>query len=140
MAKKPEQGTSEAAIGRLEHVAENVGEGLGHFLNQVESQWNSVRGQRESLVKNLRAIRDKANALLAEAGELDLPIPSVFKRRGRPKGSKTKKTEGSAVPPSVKRGPGRPKRRGMSKEGRERIAAAQRARWAALKAKKSGKG
>ena len=50
---------------------------------------------------------------------------------------------GGAVSPGFKRGPGRPKdsgrkrkRRKMSAEGRAKIAAAQRARWAKVKAAK----
>lgn len=137
MAKKSEQ-TKEAAVtppeqdGIVGHVASDIGTGLGHFLNQVESQWHSVRGQRETLVKNLRVIRDKANALLAEAGDVELP--GIFKRGGRRK-------TGSAV--SAKRGPGRPPNKArpvMSAEGRARIAEAQRLRWAKVRAaKRSGK-
>lgn len=74
-------------------------------------------------IARLRSVRD----LLADS---ELPA----KRRGRPKGS-TNKEASSSAPGGVR------KKRTMSAEGKARIAAAQRARWAKLNspAKSSGK-
>lgn len=140
MAKNTEMDRADNAGVTLGTVAESVGEGLGQFLNQVESQWHAVRGQRETLVKNLRAVRDKANALLAEAGDIEFPLPAALRRRA--KNNKPRKTDGSAIPPSVKRsGQSQKPRPVISIEGRARIAEAQRARWARVRAaKRSGKG
>jgi hypothetical protein len=61
-----------------------------------------------------------ARALLMKTKDV---LPSLPKRgRGRPKGSTSKKAAAPA-----------PKTRTMSPEGRARIAAAQKARWAAQK-------
>jgi hypothetical protein len=48
----------------------DMAESLGRILGQAEAQW---REQRGTLVKSLKAVRDKANALLAELGEVPLP-------------------------------------------------------------------
>jgi hypothetical protein len=76
----------------------------------------------------------KARALLADtAGETPVitatkeQIEPAGKRRGRPKGSVSKKSV--AVAPVAKK----TARRTMSAEGKARIAAAQKARWAAQK-------
>jgi hypothetical protein len=53
--------------------------------------------------------------------------PAVAKRRGRPPASASVSVSASAAPSK------KSKRRGMSPEGRARIAAAQKARWAKLK-------
>jgi hypothetical protein len=131
VGKKEESEEPEAArsrsgeSNRLGDVAEDIGESLGNLLNQVEGRWSSVRGQRDAVIKNLRAIRDKANALLAEAGDIQFPIPGVLKRRKSK--SKGEETVGAAVPPSVKRGRGKAstKKAGASAEARAAAAAAQ---------------
>lgn len=130
MAKKTRVSRTGAssADGGIVTVAETVGQGLGHFLNQVENQWKSAKAQRDGVIQNLKAIRDKANQLLAEAGEA-VPVPAALRRgtRGTPKAS------GSAAS-KARRGAGKGKKGGISAEGRARIAEAQRARWAKLKA------
>jgi hypothetical protein len=83
----------------LQHAAERLGSGLGTLVNQVESQWKTAKTQRDSAVRSLLAIREKVNALLAEAGHLE--IPAAFKRKKRSVTAKAKAT-GSAVPPAVK--------------------------------------
>ncbi|MBB5060678.1 hypothetical protein HDF16_005414 [Granulicella aggregans] len=74
----------------------------------------------------------QAHALLADAPVIQAvkPVaakPATGKRRGRPKGSVNKKAE-TVAPVVVK-----PAKRTMSAEGKARIAAAQKARWAAQK-------
>ncbi len=105
MAKTPEHETARTDS-VLEQTAADIGATLGNLLNRVEHQWKTVRGQRDAVITSLRAIRDKANTLLAEAGDIQLPVPAIFKRHGRSKRAKGKKTQGSAVPPSVKRSGG----------------------------------
>jgi hypothetical protein len=115
---------------KLEGFAEDLGRLLGEAQNKAEG-W---LGQRKAIAEHLVGVRDTATRLLAQLG-IDNPS-AAQKRRGRPVGS------GAA-----KRGPGRPaaaasetkttpKRRTISAAGRARIAAAQRARWAKLKAAK----
>lgn len=116
MATKPRPAKAKPAVAPFDQVAENIGESLARFLNRVESQWKAVRGQRDSVVTNLRAIRDTANALLADAGEIELRVPEIFRRRGKTKGSKAKKkTPSPTAPSSAASGPARPKKIGRSK-------------------------
>ena len=70
----------------------------------------------ESLDAEIGRLRS-ARALLTD---LDSPVPAVRPRRGRPKGATTAK-------------PHTPNKRTLSPEARERIAAAQRERWAKRK-------
>jgi hypothetical protein len=115
-----------AAEGKLEGFAEDLGKLLGQAQNKAES-W---LGQRTAIAEQLLGLRDTATRLLEQLG-VESSAPVV--RRGRPAGT-----------PATKRGPGRPKGSGvkkkriMSAEARERIAAAQRARWAKQK-KAAGK-
>ncbi|MBB5060992.1 hypothetical protein HDF16_005728 [Granulicella aggregans] len=74
----------------------------------------------------------QARALLADVPAIQAtkPVaakPATGKRRGRPKGSVNKKAE-VVAPAAVK-----PAKRTLSAEGKGRIAAAQKARWAAQK-------
>jgi hypothetical protein len=120
---------SSAQESKLEGFAEDLGRLLGEAQNKAAG-W---LGQRKAIAEHLVGVRDTATRLLAQLG---IDTPAAQKRRGRPAGS------GAA-----KRGPGRPataasdtkampKRRTISAAGRARIAAAQRARWAKLKAAK----
>lgn len=146
MAKKNKKHKSDNAVVRATesngfavNIAETVGEGLGHVLNQIEDQWSTARTQRDHLVSNLRAIRDKANQLLVEAGDA-MHLPGTGKRR---KGArKARKTSGSAVPPAVARVARRTSTKaaeGRSAKDLAKRVDTPRARLAALKAaKKSG--
>ena len=90
-------------------------------------------------VQELIAALDQEIARLRQARDLIVGTEAP-KRRGRPKGS-TNKTTSPAAAKSVAK-PGRPSseangsqpKRQMSPEGKARIAAAQKARWAAQKA------
>lgn len=86
----------------LEQTAVDIGAGLAKLLNRVERRWTTVQGQRQAVVASLRAIRDKANALLAEAGDIELPLPAILKR-GAPKRVKAKKRARSLKPKGAPR-------------------------------------
>src|SRR4051812_35385447 len=106
---------------KLQAFAGDLGRLLGGGRNKADG-WLAQRG---SIVTHPEGVRDTANQLLQQLG--------IGSASGRP-----------AAPP--KRGPGRPatseaaprrrKRFTMSAEAREKIAAAQRARWAKQKAGK----
>jgi hypothetical protein len=89
--------------------------------------------QRKAVANQLAQIRDTANRYLLQLTGTSTDGAGAARglRRGRPPGSTTK---GTAAPA---RGP--KKRRPLSAEAREKIAAAQRARWAKQKSAKSGK-
>jgi hypothetical protein len=118
----PEQAAAPVAVaeGKLEAFAED----LGHLLGQAQNKAQNWLGQRKAIADHLVGVRDTATRLLAQLGIADAPAPA---RRGRPAGSGV--TAGGPVR-VVK------KKRVMSPEAREKIAAAQRARWA--KQKKQG--
>jgi hypothetical protein len=118
--------TSESAA---ERQIMNIAEGLGTFLGQVEAQWNAWRGEREQVVKSLTEIRDRATKLLAEVGDAVQSGVTQERRRGRPSSS-TNRPQVKATPAPQKK-----KKGGLSPEGRAAISAAQKARWAAMKAK-----
>jgi hypothetical protein len=126
MAKKQPNKSNDAMM--------DLAEGLGRFLGQAEAKWNSWRGEREQVVKSLTEIRDRASKLLDEVGAGVQKGVEQARRRGRPPGSKTQalvRAPGQAmvhVPKGKKKG-------GLTPEGRAAIAAAQKARWAAIRAK-----
>jgi ElaB/YqjD/DUF883 family membrane-anchored ribosome-binding protein len=108
---------------KAEHKIEEFAEDLGRMLGSARSKAEGWLGQRTQITKHLEDIRDTASHLLTELGH----EAQVAVRRGR-----------SAVG-LAKRGPGRPvgsgrKRRKMSAEARAKIAAAQRRRWAKVRA------
>jgi hypothetical protein len=124
----------------------DVAETLGTILGTAEAQLTSWMGQRDKVVKDLLAIREKATSLLAQAGHQVQDVAAAIQRgrRGRPPGSKNSPAAGR----KAKRGPGRPpkaraasngrktRKGGMSAEGRAAVAAAQKARWDKIRAAK----
>jgi hypothetical protein len=131
MAKR--QGTIAAAEHKIEDFADDLGKMLGHARNKAEG-W---LGQREQIVKNLTQLRDEATKLLSQLGHQ----AAIAGRRGR-------KAVSTAVA-GIRPGPGRPagsknaiiivggkKRRKMSAKARAAISAAQKKRWAKVKADK----
>lgn len=76
-------------------------------------------------LRRLAELKEEMNRII-EGGSAEAP-----KRRGRPPGSGA---AGNA--PAATAGNAQPKKRKMSAEGRARIAAAARARWAKVKAGK----
>ena len=115
---------------RIESFAEDLGKMLGHARSKAED-W---LGQRKAIVKSLTDLRDEASKLLDQLGHrvAEVPFPRVL--------------GGSVIGKRGKRGPGRPegagsgagtrKRSKISAKGRAAISAAQKARWAKVKAAK----
>jgi hypothetical protein len=104
---------------------EDFAEELGRLLGTAEGKARTWLSQRQQIAKTLEGIRDTASNLLSELGTQ----ASRVARRGRPPGS------------GKKRGPGRPKgsgkkKRTMSAKARAAISAAQKKRWAKVKAEK----
>jgi hypothetical protein len=101
---------------------------LGTFLGQVQSRASNWLDQRKTIADQLLQIRDTANQYLkqlghggAEAAERLAARAATQVRRGRPAGTRKRKVT-------------------MSPEARERIAAAQRRRWAKVRKAQQDKG
>ena len=105
-----------------ESKLDDFAEELGKLLGSAEAKAKSWLGQRQQISKSLEGIRDSATALLAQLSGQTQP------RASRSRGRVLSRTQ--------RGGPGRPKRRKISAEGRARIAAAQRARWAKIRSEK----
>ncbi len=120
-------GTTDVGEGQLKNFAEDLGSLLGHAQNKAEG-W---LGERTAIAEQLVGVRDTAIRLLTQLGIVDAPSPA---RRGRKPGSKNR-VKAEESPRSPKAGAGRrtTKKRTMSAEAREKIAAARRARWAKQK-------
>ena len=120
----------ESGLAATEHKIEEFAEDLGRLLGAAKSKAEGWLGQRQKITKHLEEIRDTATNLLQQLGQ---GAAAVTRRRGRPAGT------GRRAGRVAKRGPGRPKgsgrkRRTMSAAARARISAAQKKRWAKLKA------
>jgi len=119
----------EDATSAAEHKIEEFAEDLGKMLGTARAKAEGWLGQRQVIVKNLTELRDTATKLLADLGH---EAQDVVRRGRRAVG-----TAGAA-----KHGLGRPKgptdqphkRRKMSAAARAKISAAQKKRWAAVKA------
>ena len=96
---------------------------LSQVLESVKEKVESYNAERKKLSSDLRGVIDQAQQLLSTLGEGDAPA------RGRSRGS----VRGRIGRP---RNPGRPRGSKMSAEARARIAAAQKARWAKVRAEK----
>ena len=108
--EKSAQRSAEAAIG-------DFAEDLGRLLGTAQAKAQGWIGQRATITKSLQEIRDTASALLSELVG------------GAARGAR----QASAAARNA--GKGRKKRR-LSPEARNRIAEAQRKRWAAFRAAK----
>jgi hypothetical protein len=107
-------------------------EDLGKFLGEAEKRASSWLGQRKAILEQLTAVRDKAADLIQTMSGGENPFPWQKPKRGQPAGA-TKRGPGR---PRKTRGPGRPKGGKMSAAGRAAISAAQKKRWAKIKAEK----
>jgi hypothetical protein len=115
---------------------EEFAEDFGRMLGKARAKAEGWMGQRQAIVKQLTELRDTASTLLSDLGhELERVV-----RRDRKPGRPAADQDGA-----VKRGPGRPagsgrkKKRTMSAEARAAISRAQKARWAAQKAREKRK-
>ncbi len=114
MAKRASKSTTEQ---KIEEFAEDLGRLLGTARAKAEG-WLS---QRQQITKHLEDIRNTATHLLQQLGQ---GAVGLTRRAGRP----------------ARRGVGRPKgsgrkRRRMSAGARAKISAAQKKRWAKVKAR-----
>src|SRR4051812_15933623 len=129
MAKKKRQNVSEAggstpAAGQSAVI--EFAEDLGRLLGTAQAKADGWMNQRKAVADQLAQIRDTANRYIQQlTGGSAAAAPA---KRGRPAGSKS---TGAAK----RQG----KKRTLSPEARERIAAAQRARWAKQKGAKSAR-
>jgi hypothetical protein len=114
-----------------ERKIEGFAEDLGKMLGAARAKAEGWLGQRQAIVKNLTQLRDTASQLLSELGHKAERVVRRGRKPGRP---------AAAQDGAVRRGPGRPpgsgrkKKRTMSAAARAAISAAQKARWAKLKA------
>jgi hypothetical protein len=150
MAKTPGEESTPHEPGPIEQKALDFAEDLGRLLGTAQAKAQNWLGQRQAIADQLTAIRDTAQKYLTDLTGSSANVVAVLKaarKRGRPPGS-GKKTRGpgrprktaAAVKTSGKKR-GRPpgsgkKKRGMSDEGKARVAAAQKARWAKIRAEK----
>ena len=146
MAKKRKAGRNENP-GRASVIADggDVGKGveadvlgdfaedLGKLLGTAQAKASSWLDQRKAIATQLEQIRDTANHYLEQLSGSSLAGAITGKRRGRPPGSGKKKGAYKAPAAAVK---GK-RKGGMSTEGRARVAAAQKARWAKIRAEKA---
>jgi hypothetical protein len=108
--------------GATEHKIEEFAEDLGRLLGTARSKAEGWLGQRKEIAKHLEEIRDTAANLLAEIGH----EAGAVVRRGRRAAGLSRQPAGRPA--------GTRKRRKMSAEARAKIAAAQRKRWAKVRA------
>ena len=120
MAKTPE------GVSAAEHKIEEFAEDLGRLLGTAQAKAEGWLGQRQQIAKTLGGIRDTATNLLSQLGPQ--ATVSLGRRQGRPPGS-THKTTVSVT--NKARGT---QKRVMSAAARAKISAAQKARWAKVKA------
>jgi hypothetical protein len=127
LAKKAASGTASARA--AEEKIEGFAEDLGRLLGTAQAKATSWLDQRKVIADQLTKIRDTASDYLRRlSGTESGGAVEGRKRRGRPPGS-GKKTGRKGRPPGSGKRKG-----GMSAEGRARVAAAQRARWAKIHA------
>jgi hypothetical protein len=123
MARKARKGTAadtgtmaDVSESKIEAFAEDLGRLLGTARNRAEG-WLS---QRDVIIKDLTRLRDAANEYLSKL------TASEAARRG------------ARYQPAPRSKMQRRRKRQLSPEARERIAAAQRKRWAKFRATKKG--
>jgi hypothetical protein len=117
--------SASSTVGRS---VETFAEDLGRLLGTAERKATEWLSQREEVARQLSQLRDKATQLLSQLGLTGVVANSgaSSRRRGRPPAA------ASQMPARRGRPPGK-KKRTMSAEARERIAAAQRRRWAKVR-------
>jgi hypothetical protein len=119
MAKRPTTST--------EAKVEAFAEDLGHILGTARAKADSWLNQRQEIVKHLTGIRDTASNLLTQLGHKS--------QRAMKRGRAAYQAAADGSSKAIIIFAGKKKRRRMSKAARAKIAAAQRARWARMKAR-----
>src|SRR5262249_54901009 len=116
---------------------EDFTEDMNRLLHSARTRAEGWLSQRQEISKTLIGIRDTASNLLEQFGSATnraagaaarAVAPRRRRRRGRAAAGVGKVSAAPARKPSGRR------KRTMSPEARERIAAAQRARWARIRA------
>ena len=118
-------------MARKESKIEDFAEELGTLLGNAQAKAEGWLGQRTQIAKSLEGIRDTASKLLSDLGHQAQRIA----RRSRLAGRKTL----AKRRPVTRAGTVGRKRRKMSAKARAAISAAQKARWAKLKAEEKKK-
>ena len=113
-------------MAKKESKFEDFAEELGKLLGNAQAKAEGWLGQRTQIAKSLEGIRDTASKLLSDLGHQAQRIA----RKGRLAVGKTVTKRRPARPA----GPMARKRRKMSAAARAKISAAQKARWAKLRA------
>jgi hypothetical protein len=114
-------------MARTDSKIEDFAEELGTLLGNAQAKAEGWLSQRTQIAKSLEGIRDTASKLLSDLGHQAQRVA----RRGRLAGRKIPlKREPTATVP---------KRRKMSAAARARISAAQKARWAKVRAAQNKK-
>lgn len=121
-------------------AATTIGSALGHVAAKLDT-W---KRQRAEIASELQQLVQQGQRMLADLGHAILPTPDVapVRKGGRPKGYRT-----SAATKAKLRAAWRarkaaadqvetPKKRTISADGKARIAAAQRKRWAKVRTTK----
>ena len=113
-------------MARRDSQIDDFAEELGKLLGNAQAKAEGWLGQRQQITKTLSGIRDTASSLLSQlTAEGSRVITAVQRaRRGRAAGSSSKAAKAGK----------KPGRRKMSAAARARISAAQKARWAKLRA------
>ena len=118
-------------IAATEHRIEDFAEDLGKLLGQARNKAEGWLSQRDAIVKNLTQLRDEATKLLAQLSHDASSAAERGVRILRSRGAVSR----ALVVNKLREAPVR-KRRKMSKAARAKISAAQKARWAKVKAGK----
>jgi hypothetical protein len=147
MAKVQKERASDQrpAAASVEERIFDFAEDLGRFYGHAETRAMAWMDQRKTVLAQLTTLRDKASRLISTiSGSDQSAVPAA--RRGRPPGGRkaaagsrrgsgrARQSAADASEPAA--GPGRRKGTKMSKAARAKIAAAQRARWARVRAAK----
>jgi hypothetical protein len=73
----------------------DIAAGLGSLLGNAEKQWRAWQGPRDSVVKAVSDVRDRAAALLAEMGVAAEAVAGS--KKGKKKDKKSKKADKKAA-------------------------------------------
>jgi hypothetical protein len=118
-------------MARKESTIDDFAEELGKLLGKAQAKAEGWLGQRTQIAKSLEGIRDTASKLLSDLGHQAQRIA----RKGQLAVGRTVTKRGSRRPAA----PVARKRRKMSAKARAAISAAQKARWAKLRASQKKK-